>query len=213
MKKIHHGDTEARSRSGQWSALSHTPPTDCHWSACHSSLNVSTLNSQRFLISPCLRASVVNLMLLLTFMTLAEGCSPPPPPKPKTTHKHAGGHPHEHAMTHEEEHGIPPHKPHSFEEAVSEIERRGRALIANSENPPTQVTEWFDILGWLPELAADTELKRADWEQAVRTAQKFESWSGSWKASTSGATVPDPARFESLIVELRQVLSRIPPSH
>ena len=212
MKRIHHVDMEAPSRR-QPSAIrrqpkkSHRfPPVDLpHNPQC------SPLNSRPFLFSPCHRVSVVNLLLLVALMTLAEGCSPSPPPTPKTTHKHAHGHPHEHAMTHEEEHGILPHKPHTFEEAVSEIERRGRALIADRDKPPTQVTEWFDILGWLPELAGDTELKRADWEQAVRIAKDIESWSGSWKPSSSAAAAPDTARFESLIVELRQVLSRLPP--
>ena len=139
---------------------------------------------------------------LLCLIAIVGGCAPSELTPP------AGDNP---AMTHEEEHGILPHKPHSFEEAVSEIESRGRALIANSDKPPTQVTEWFDILGWLPELAADTELKRADWEQAVRIAKDFELWSDSWSPSSSGATAPDPARFESLIVEFRQVLARIPP--
>ena len=206
MKKIHHGDTEARSRSGQRSAISRQPGTDDQLPTVGLSLNPhpSPFTPQRFLITPYLRASVVNLLLWLTFMMLAVGCSPTPP-APQSAN------PPEPAMTHEEEHGILPHKPHSFEEAVSEIESRGRALIANSDKPPTQVTEWFDILGWLPELAADTELKRADWEQAVRIAKDFELWSDSWSPSSSGATAPDPARFESLIVELRQVLARIPP--
>ena len=205
MQKIYHGDTEARSRSGQRSAISRQPGKDDQLPTVGLSLNPhpSLFTPQRFLITPCLRASVVNLLLWLTFMTLAVGCSPTPP-APQSAN------PPEPAMTHEEEHGIPPHKPHSLEEAVSEVERRGRALIANSDKPPTQVTEWFDILGWLPELAADTDLKRADWEQAVRIATDFESWSGTWK-SPSGAAAPDPARFESLIVELRQVLTRIPP--
>ncbi len=208
MKRIYHGDTEARSRSGQQSAISCQPSEDDRLPTVGLSLNPqpSPFTPQRFLITPCLRTFVVNPLLLLALMAIAEGCSPQQPaPKPADSQEP------EHAMTHEEEHGILPHKPHSFEETVSEIERRGRALIANGDKPPTQVTEWFDILVWLPELAGDTELKRADWEQAVRIAKDLESWSVSWKSPSPETTPPDTSRFESLIVELRKVLSRIPP--
>ena len=102
---------------------------------------------------------------LLCLIAIVGGCAPSEPTPP------AGDNP---AMTHEEEHGILPHKPHSFEEAVSEIESRGRALIANSDKPPTQVTEWFDSEPDRTSWGRGSEINRAySWNAAVRSEPRL----------------------------------------
>ena len=72
------------------------------------------------------------------------------------------------------EHFVPAHKPHSFEELVTALsERRGafgdRSVSADS----TAVTELSDIIGWIPELAADSELRRANWDRAAAAGEKL----------------------------------------
>jgi hypothetical protein len=71
-------------------------------------------------------------------------------------------------------HDRPPHKPDDLQNAVVEIERRWEALEERStadakRSPPNapdrRVSELEDILIWLPELAAETDLRRAEWER------------------------------------------------
>lgn len=59
-------------------------------------------------------------------------------------------------------HVIPAHKPASLTEAVLAIEQLQTQpdLLTESQNH-----ELEDILGWLPELAAQTDLKKKDWER------------------------------------------------
>jgi hypothetical protein len=76
------------------------------------------------------------------------------------------GTPHE-----EEEHGshaAPAHKPATFADAVTETGRRFGELAGplSAEDRAKRLVELDDILRWLPELAGDTDLKRADWDAA-----------------------------------------------
>ncbi|MFM9194406.1 MAG: hypothetical protein ACKOWG_01435 [Planctomycetia bacterium] len=74
----------------------------------------------------------------------------------------------------EEAHAVPAHHPRTFRRAVAEIGRRGAALSNGGLDPASQERErleLLDIVRWLPELAADTELGRRDWER-VRDAAR-----------------------------------------
>jgi len=85
----------------------------------------------------------------------------------------------------EEDHGKhidPPHKPATFAMAVREIEHRFDELAKPlaAEVRAERLVELDDILRWLPRMAGDTDLRRADWEEvnrltarlvALRTAQ------------------------------------------
>jgi hypothetical protein len=75
------------------------------------------------------------------------------------------------AATEEDDHGShasPAHKPASFADAVTETERRFGELAGplSAEDRAKRLVELDDILRWLPELAGDTDLKRADWDAA-----------------------------------------------
>jgi len=58
-------------------------------------------------------------------------------------------------------HVIPDHKPETFPEAVEQLEER---TSPQASRDATSIQELKDIIGWLPELAAQTDLPRADWE-------------------------------------------------
>lgn len=79
------------------------------------------------------------------------------------------------AADHEDEaHAVPAHHPRTFRRAVAEIGRRGAALTTAGLDPASRERErleLLDIVRWLPELAADTELGRRDWER-VRDAAR-----------------------------------------
>lgn len=85
----------------------------------------------------------------------------------------------------EEDHGKhvdPPHKPATFAMAVQEVEHRFDELARPlaSDIRTNRLVELDDILRWLPQMAGDTDLRRADWDEvngltarlvALRTAQ------------------------------------------
>lgn len=78
------------------------------------------------------------------------------------------------------EHVIPAHKPADFPEAVNQIVVRTAEPISDA----AAVQELQDIVGWLPELAAQTDLPRADWDRiheiSIRWGQR------EWTVSTDG---------------------------
>lgn len=121
---------------------------------------------------PLLCAGLLLLLLLV-------GCTGSKPAATKHEHEHEHGH--EHGLTHEEEHGILPHKPRTFAAAIEQIDQRGHELLTHRHHH--DVAEWFDILGWLPELAGDTELKKPEWDEVARIARELEQWSAPWRSS------------------------------
>jgi hypothetical protein len=87
------------------------------------------------------------------------------------------------AGDHEEDaHALPEHHPRTFRRAVVDIGHRGGVLTSGMLEGPElelQRRQLLDVVRWLPELAADTELGRRDWERvndAARTlARELES--------------------------------------
>jgi hypothetical protein len=77
---------------------------------------------------------------------------------------------------HEEEHlehRIPAHRPANFTEAVNQINSRYQRMkdkLPTGEKPAEEVfQEVTDIVRWLPEIAADSEMQRKNWRQVVGT--------------------------------------------
>ncbi len=69
-------------------------------------------------------------------------------------------------------HVIPAHKPTGLPHAVEELERRWQALEA--AGPAAEERQWVeitDIVNWIPELTADTDLQRPTWEKAQQAAR------------------------------------------
>ena len=75
---------------------------------------------------------------------------------------------HDEEQDHHLEHLIPAHKPQSFAEAVEELSSRG-ATVFTGQGSEDAHHELLDIIDWLPELAADSDLKRTQWEQVRDT--------------------------------------------
>lgn len=115
------------------------------------------------------------LLCTSLLLVLLVGCAGSKPAA--TEHEHG----HEHGMSHEEEHGILPHKPRTFAAAIEQIDQRGHELLTHRDDH--DVAEWFDILGWLPELAGDTELRKPEWDEVARIARELEQWSAPWRSS------------------------------
>lgn len=62
------------------------------------------------------------------------------------------------------EHLNPAHKPTSYADGVEQLSNRGKRYFSNDLSND-EVNELLDIVNWLPELAADSNLKRPQWEQ------------------------------------------------
>ncbi len=75
---------------------------------------------------------------------------------------------------HHLEHFIPHHKPPNFAAAVDDIESRVEHLSDHAGHGHAHEAEEFqellDIVGWIPELAADSDLNESDWNQAKSSA-------------------------------------------
>jgi hypothetical protein len=88
----------------------------------------------------------------------------------------AGCHSGASSATEEEDHQAPPHKPAGFVQALPAI--RDRLAEFQSSDAPfdrearrQQARELKDIIQWLPEMAAETDLRKADWDN-VNAASK-----------------------------------------
>ena len=79
-----------------------------------------------------------------------------------------------HTDDHHLEHFVPHHKPANLAESVDEIEHRCEHLAGHAghghDDEADEFQEILDIVNWIPELAADSDLDEAKWNQAVSAA-------------------------------------------
>jgi hypothetical protein len=110
------------------------------------------------------------------------------------------------------EHIVPAHKPADLESMVQQLtERTQRLSQSPSDESPEDRTkelqELTDIVNWIPELAADSELRKADFDDAVSISKELlvlvNKQFGSGDSRTTDAAVFDP-----LIERLRALSSR-----
>ena len=139
-------------------------------------------------------------MLLICGALTLSGCGPS-----------AESHEDEHEQL---EHFFPAHKPHSSGELVEQLALRTRQLAAgdppsdgSDEGHATALQELSDIIGWIPELAADSELMKADFESAVATGKKLTTAFAETMGPQKTKAV-DMATFERLIDELRKLVTK-----
>jgi len=111
------------------------------------------------------------------------------------------------------EHFVPAHKPKDFSSLVDQLALRFPQLGSAGSNadPNNQAEnaqqELADIIGWIPELAADSDLKKADFESAVVAADKLSKLFED-TGDAANAKPVEAAVFEPLIAELRQLVPK-----
>jgi hypothetical protein len=76
------------------------------------------------------------------------------------------------------EHHIPEHKPRDFADAVHQVRQRTRHIqdIAgdnDSGHLAHELRELGDIIAWLPELAADSDMRKQEWDRVHRLTQEL----------------------------------------
>lgn len=75
---------------------------------------------------------------------------------------------------HHLEHFVPHHKPANFAAGVEDIEHRAQHLSEHAghghADEADEFQELVDIVNWIPELAADSDLNESDWNKANSAA-------------------------------------------
>lgn len=77
------------------------------------------------------------------------------------------------AEDHHLEHVIPKHKPRDLAASVVQLELRG-AVVLSAQGTADARRELLDIVRWLPELAADSDLRRPQWERVTLVSRSLE---------------------------------------
>lgn len=75
---------------------------------------------------------------------------------------------------HELDHEIPAHRPHDFRDALEAIAELDGALRAGES--VEAYDKLYDIIRWLPEIAAETELAEPEWNTIDQASQKLLSY-------------------------------------
>ena len=106
------------------------------------------------------------------------------------------------------EHHIPEHKPRSYTETVKELDSRMRWLLNHSQKAeiPQKQQELAEIIDWVPELAADSELKHKDWNEVQQLSTEIKSVFQQTDFSQVDATLV--GRYFLLVDKLKQYTGR-----
>lgn len=119
----------------------------------------------------------------------------------------------EQSADYQSSHGIAAYHPESFAAAVENLATRYEALAATpSESSAANVTvalqELKDIVRWLPELAGDSDLRRADWEQVQRLALELQQRIEPWQTAKDATDSKARSHYEKIVAELRPLAEK-----
>ncbi len=118
------------------------------------------------------------------------------------------------------EHLIPAHKPQTFEALVQQLSIRlptlqgagGKDNEAQGEgaNEHSRIlTEYHEIIDWIPELAADSNLKKKDWETATAIGREIGSiWAKHFGGVTAAQLNTSPGETNRTAAEQIEPLIR-----
>jgi len=112
-------------------------------------------------------------------------------------------HEHEHEHSH---HARPAHKPDNFHELPRELQRRLSRDESGAVRPSQRRQQQLrEIVGWIPELAADSDLRRAGFDTAVSQQPKFQQVLDEIAAGRS----PDMAVWNAAVDQLQQLADQL----
>lgn len=111
---------------------------------------------------------------------------------------------------HHLEHFVPHHKPANFADAVEAISVRSSHLGEHAGHGHSHENEEFqellEIVDWIPELAADSDLSESQWNDATHAASKMSILLAARKSPTDGLDLKD---LPGAIASEFQVLERL----
>lgn len=151
---------------------------------------------------------ICGLWMVVALCSLwLTGCAPTTAVESPDTAEHE-------AHDHEHEHGVPAYKPKTLVAAVRQLSPRWKHIslelnAGHVEHADADIEELLEMIRWLPELAADTDLKKADWDRVQQLSTKLETLVVAHR-STSG--VSNSRDIDTLVAELQQLAeSTVPP--
>lgn len=106
-------------------------------------------------------------------------------------------------------HEIPEHKPATYRELATELNERFREFLEAGPFDATRQSELSDIINWVPELAADSDLRRTEWEQAVQHGRRLREL---FDQATPTSGSPPESVLDAARAELNGLLALIPAS-
>lgn len=114
------------------------------------------------------------------------------------------------------EHFVPAHKPVDYSALVEQLEKRiaqqtlpsgSGEGAADAAQSATARQELIDILGWIPELAADSELRKQEFEAAVSAGTRLSIALG-FEKQGDGTTRVDQSTIPKFLEELKALVSK-----
>lgn len=100
----------------------------------------------------------------------------------------------------EHEHHVPEHMPESFPAGIAALATRLDRLPPDGGAVGDERDEFRDIVGWLPKLAADSDLAEAEWDAIHRRLVKLDE--------LTDPDIADTAEVRDVIGELGQAAER-----
>jgi hypothetical protein len=146
-----------------------------------------------------LRCRPTTLAVLLCLQCVLSGCGRGGDEGSRSAAAGNAASDHDH---HHHHHSRPVHKPDDFQELPEELRRRLIADESGRVSPGRRrLRQLVDIVGWIPELAADSELRRAGFEQAVAQQPRLQRVLDAIAAGRS----PDMAEWHAAVAQLQQL--------
>ncbi|MDB5391026.1 MAG: hypothetical protein JWM11_6672 [Planctomycetaceae bacterium] len=101
------------------------------------------------------------------------------------------------------EHHVSEHRPASFAVAVEQIQSRHNQIhneIQTKTHPALdhQLSELQDILGWLPEIAGDSDLRQADWNLVKQHSQQLANLYQELHQKVANGIRPEQSSFDKM---------------
>jgi len=119
-------------------------------------------------------------LLLLVFLSLVVGCGVE-----------------ERESLYESDHTVPAHWPNDVADSIVKMEER----VTRLHNQPDQKTtsELADIIGWVPEIAADSELTEEEWAPLYEASTRLTNRVRSGGKQMNEALLAEVTAFRDLI--------------
>jgi hypothetical protein len=109
------------------------------------------------------------------------------------------------------EHHVPKHKPRTFAAAIEQVHSRHKRIsiefqTADVAQLERELSEQLDIIGWLTELAADSPMKKPEWDRVNLSSKEllviYQRIARTAKDHPRGEWPVDASRVEDLVASL-----------
>lgn len=123
---------------------------------------------------------VLASVFLLALFAACSGCGSAPTSAATDDHHDAEHDDSDHHDDHVHHHHEVEHRPDDFADAVRAARRRHGIVLEELEEGHVdhlehEVEELLDVIDWLPEFAADSDMRKAPWDRVHAASQKLRS--------------------------------------